>query len=238
MSCGRADDALVVELIDALRAEPLDVEGVARDEMLEALARLRRADQPAGAAPHRILLARARIDLAHGVAAAGRAHGREDVGLGARRALVERHLEHLRDDVAGALHHDRVADADVDAAADRLAVAADALDVVLVVQRRVRDHDAADGHRAELRDRVQRAGAADLDLDVLQDRRRLLGRELVGERPARRARDEAEALLQVEVVDLVDDAVDVVAETRRARPRSRDGRRASRRGSRRGASAG
>ena len=134
---GRADDALVVELIDALRAEPLDVEGVARDEMLEALARLRRADQPAGAAPHRILLARARIDLAHGVAAAGRAYGREDVGLGARRALVERHLEHLRDHVAGALHHDGVADTDVDAAADRLAVAADALDVVLVVQRRV-----------------------------------------------------------------------------------------------------
>src|SRR4051795_8868912 len=54
---GRADDAFVVELIDALRAEPFDVEGVARDEMLEALARLRRADQPAGAAPQRILRA-------------------------------------------------------------------------------------------------------------------------------------------------------------------------------------
>src|SRR3954454_8229520 len=78
---GRADDTLVIELIDALRAEPLDVEGVARDEMLEALARLRRADQPAGAAPHRILLARARIDLADRVAAAGRAHLREFVRL-------------------------------------------------------------------------------------------------------------------------------------------------------------
>src|SRR3954447_17298585 len=122
----RPHESFVVELIDALRAEPFDVEGVARDEMLEALARLRRADQPAGAAPHRILLARARIDLAHGVAAAGRAHGRKDVGLRARRALLEHHLEHLRDDVASALHHDRVADADVDAAADRLAPCSEA----------------------------------------------------------------------------------------------------------------
>ena len=39
-----------------------------------------------------------------------------------------------------------------------------------------------------------------------------LGRELVRDGPARRARDEAEPLLQREVVDLVDDAVDVVAE--------------------------
>src|SRR3954451_1823453 len=148
--------------------------------MLEALARLPRADQPAGAAPHRILLARARIDLAHGVAAAGRAHGRKDVGPGARRALVEHLLEHLRDDVAGALHHDRVPDTDVDAAADRLAVAADALDVVPVAQRRPRAHAAADGHGAELRGRVQRAGTADIDQDVLQDSRRFLGRKLVG----------------------------------------------------------
>ena len=40
----------------------------------------------------------------------------------------------------------------------------------------------------------------------------LLGRELVRDRPARRARDEAEPLLPVEPVDLVDDAVDVVVE--------------------------
>ena len=38
-----------------------------------------------------------------------------------------------------------------------------ARDLVLVVQRRVRDHDAADGDRLELGDGRQRAGAADLD---------------------------------------------------------------------------
>ena len=63
----------------------------------------------------------------------------------------------LRDDVAGALHDDRVADPHVLAR-----------DLVLVVQRRVRDDDAADGDRLELGDRRQRAGAADLDVDVLE----------------------------------------------------------------------
>ena len=52
----------------------------------------------------------------------------------------------------------------------------------------------------------------DLDLDVAQDGGRLLGGEFVGDGLARRARDEAEALLQVEPVELVDDAVDVVVE--------------------------
>ena len=53
-----------------------------------------------------------------------------------------------------------------------------------------------------------------LMLDRLDDRHRLLGRELVRDRPAGRARDEAEPLLQRKIVDLVDDAVDVVAERR------------------------
>ena len=107
---------------------------------------------------------------------------------------------------------DGVADPDIAALAQWLAVAADALDVVLVVQRGVLHDDAADRDRLELRHRRQRAGAADLDLDVAQHGRGLLGRELVRDRPARRARHEAEPLLPVEAVDLVDDAVDVVVE--------------------------
>ena len=77
--------------------------------------------------------------------------------------------------------------------------------------------DAADRDRLQPRHRRQRAGAADLDVDAVQDGGRLLGREFVRHRPARAARDEAEPLLQVEPVDLVDDAVDVVAERGAAR---------------------
>src|SRR3546814_7364830 len=62
-------------------------------------------------------------------------------------------------------------------------------------------------------DRGEGAGAADLDLDPLQQRLGLLGGELVRDRPARRAADHAEALLPVEAVDLVDDAVDLVVQS-------------------------
>ena len=60
----RLDQSVVVESFDVLLAEPLDVEGIARHEMLQALDPLRRADQSAGAAPDGILLAGIRIDLA------------------------------------------------------------------------------------------------------------------------------------------------------------------------------
>ena len=128
------------------------------------------------------------------------------VRLGAARPLRLYDAEHLRNNVAGALDRHRVADTDVEPR-----------DLVGIVQRRVLHHDAADGHRLELGDRRQRAGAADLDLDVSDDGGRLLGREFVRDRPARRARDEAEPLLPVEPVDLVDDAVDVVVERRALR---------------------
>ena len=123
------------------------------------------------------------------------------VGLRALRPALEHDAHKLRDDVARALHHDGVAVAHVLAR-----------DFVLVVHRDVLDHDAADGHRLDMRDRRQRAGAADIDLDALDDALGLLGGEFVRDRPARRARDEAEPVLQIEAVDLVDDAVDVVAE--------------------------
>ncbi len=141
------------------------------------------------------------------------------VRLGALRPLLQHDIDDLRDHVAGALDRHGVADADVRAAADRIAVVADALDVVLVVQRRVLHHHAADGDRLELGDRRQRAGAADLDLDVAQHGRRALGREFVRGRPARAARDKTQPLLQVEAVELC---------RRRRRCRSRAWRASSR----------
>ena len=107
----------------------------------------------------------------------------------------------LRDDVAGALDDDGVADADVLA-----------MDVVFVVERREADGGAADVHGLEDGVGVEAAGAADVDADVEELRRRLDGRELVGDGPARLASDEAKALLEGEVVDLDDDAVDFVWE--------------------------
>src|SRR5439155_25947601 len=98
--------------------------------------------------------------------------------------------------------------------AQLLAMAADAPDVILIVQRDVLHDDAADTDRLELADRCERAGTSDLDLDILEHGHGALGRKLVGDRPARRARHEAEALLPVDAIDLVDDAVDIVVEMR------------------------
>ena len=193
---GRRGDQLVLEeRLDLLLAQPLDVESIARDEVAQPLHLLCRADEPPGTAADRLAL------FAHRVAAAGRTHGRKDVGLGALRPFLRNDAQHLRDDIAGALDGHGVADAHVFAR-----------DLVLVVQRRVLHHHAADRHRFELGDRRERAGAADLDLDRVDDRYRLLGRELVRDRPARAAVAGAEPRLPVEPVKLVDDAVDVVIE--------------------------
>ena len=128
------------------------------------------------------------------------------------------HRDDFRNHVAGAAHDDRVADAHV--LAPQLA---------LVVQRGVGHRHAADEHRLQPRHRRQRAGAADLHLDAEHLGGLLLGRVLVREREARRARDEAEALLPVEPVHLVDHAVDRVGQLRRAGRRCSRNTRAARR---------
>ena len=95
-------------------------------------------------------------------------------------------------------------------------------DLVLVVQGGALHDDAADRHRLQHRDRGQRALPADRDHDVAHHGLRLLGGEFVRDRPARRAAAHAEPALQCEVVDLVDDAVDVVGQLgARASPISR-----------------
>src|SRR5439155_24045995 len=135
---------------------------------LEVLDLLVRARELTAAVRARTLLA-AGDRLAHdgGVQLTG-AMLRKFVGLGVLRPLVQENTKHLRDDVAGALDRHGIADAH-----------AQALNLVLVVQRRILHHDTADGDRLELGDRRQRAGTADLDLDRLYGRGRLLGRELV-----------------------------------------------------------
>ena len=107
----------------------------------------------------------------------------------------------LRDHVAGAQDDHVVAGPDVLAR-----------EVLLVVQRRGLDRDAADVHRLERRERVQVAELADVPVDRVQPRDRGRGRELPGDRPARVAPDHAEPALQLDVVDLHHDAVDLEVE--------------------------
>src|SRR5581483_7858329 len=171
-----------------------DVHRAARGEMADALALLRRA-RGVRAARHRLALGMVDVGAAHGTA----------IGEHVRLRLALPQLSHRADDarnhVAGADHDDDVADADVVRR-----------DVLLIVQRGVRDRHAADADRLENGERVQRPGAADVDLDVEELRARFAGAELVGDRPARVFSDAPETLLQREIVDLHDDAVDLVVE--------------------------
>ena len=68
-----------------------------------------------------------------------------------------------------------------------------------------------------MRHRGQYAGAADLNLDGLDQGFGFLGRKLVRDGPARRAADLPQPFLPIDTVHLVDDAVDVVAEIGAAR---------------------
>ena len=99
---GRMQPAELDELRYGLLAEPLDVERTARHEMPEPLEALGRADEAAGAAD---------VDLAFlgdGLALAFGAMVGKDIGV--TNLVTGEVLNHLRDDVAGALNTYAVAD--------------------------------------------------------------------------------------------------------------------------------
>ena len=191
----RLDPPGVDQLVDDLLAQPFDVERTPAGEMEDRELALRGADETAAAA----MVDRAL--LAHDMAGADRAQGRHAEVRHVAGARPGNAADDLGDHVAGAAHDHPVADAN-------------ALPAHLeqVVQGRVRDRRSADEDRLELGHGRELAGAADLDLDRLERRRSFLRRVLLRHRPARLARLEAELVLQRAVVDLVDDAVDLVGQ--------------------------
>ena len=187
-----ADHSLVDELIDQRLPQAVDIHGAPPGEVqqrLLELGRTRRVDAAVG-------------DLAFGAKNFAAAH-RAFLG-DAEFAPVGRtlhHFDHLRDHLAGALDEHRVADLD-----------AQALDLVHVVERCVAHRDPAHVHRFEVRHGSERAGAADLDADVLHHGRGLARRILEGDGPARRLCRSAELVPQARVIHFDDDAVDLVVE--------------------------
>ena len=173
--------------------------------MFQPFHRLRRADQPAGAAAHRI------ARLAHRVRATVGAGLGKGEGQGGRRAPGQIDRGNFRDHVTRAVNLHPVTHPDIRTAPDRFTLAVAPGDVILVVQRRVRNDDAPHGDRAQPRHRRQRAGAADLDVDRQQPGPGQLGGKLVRQSPARGGGAKPEAALQRQIVDLVNHAVDIVA---------------------------
>ncbi len=115
--------------------------------------------------------------------------------------LGQHHIHDGGNDFAGLLDLHRVADADVLLA-----------DVVFVVQRGAADGAAGQEDRFKFRHGRERARAADLDGDALEQRLGLLGGVFVGDGPARRLGGEAGYFALREGVQLDDRAVGLVGE--------------------------
>ena len=130
--------------------------------------------------------------------AAARAGRRHHPRLAVRRPPAEHRPDDSRDDIAGLLDDDPVAFADVLAR-----------EVVGVVQRRHRDRRAGQEHRFEHRERRDRAGAPDVDLDLSQQRRLLFRRKLERDGPARKLAGGAERAALRVGIDLDDHAVGI-----------------------------
>ena len=198
MSAAVSQPAELHEQRDLLLAEPVDVHRARRSGQ--------QLERRPGQARFGQIVKTESSGLTVGVSQTGQRSG----GVRLRRAVgalghVRRRRDHLRDHVAGAQHDHLLADAQVLAR-----------EVLLVVQRRLLDGDAADVDRLEHRVGVQVSELAGVPADVEQRRDGGRRRELPGDRPARLAADDTEPALQLEVVDLDDDAVDL--EVERAAP--------------------
>ena len=138
--------------------------------------------------------------------------GRKNVRFGIRRPFFENYVQHLRNHVARTLDHDGVADADINTVADFFAIAADAANVIFIVQRRVGDNHSADGDGLQPCERVEGARAAHIDLDGFQNCRRAAAPETCAPVPSAATARRTEPRLKAKIVDLIDDAIDVVTE--------------------------
>ena len=221
----RCDHAAVDELVDELLAQAFDVERAPAGEMQDRLLALRGAEQAAACSGSRPRPSRARPRCRTPGTAARHAEVRH---VALRRRARGTHADHLGDHVAGAAHDHGVADAHALAAhLEHRCAASRSLTVVPPTNT---GSSLATGVSLPVRPTWISI--------ALQARRLLLRRVLLRHRPARLARLEAEPLLQRAVVDLVDDAVDVERQRRRAAPRRPRGRRPARRRPRRRACIG
>ena len=112
----------------------------------------------------------------------------------------------MRNDIAGALQRDGIANAHILAG-----------DFIFIMQSRVAHHHATDIDRFHHGTRRQRTSTADLDFNIKKLGHRLFGGEFPRHRPARCAADKAKAALPINAVKLIDHAINIIRQSGTAR---------------------
>ena len=192
----RADHVGVHQLVYQLVAQALNVHGAAGGKVQDGFLALRRAEQAARAAVVGLAL------FTHHLAAANGALARHAEVLDVGRARAgSHHAHHFGNHIACAPHDHLVAHAHAFFA-----------NLKQVVQRGIGHRDATHKHRRQARHGRELAGAAHLDVDAFDLGRHLLRGVLVRHGPARLAGLEAQVALQLQRVDLVDHAINVVGQ--------------------------
>jgi len=125
----------------------------------------------------------------------------EDNGPGVGGTLCLNHLDDLGNHIPCAAYDHCIADAHIEA-----------LNLVTVVEGGIAHCHAADKNRFQARHGSHCTGATDLEFHIEQTGGHFLGRKFARDGPARGAGNKAQALLQGQVVDLVDNPVDIVIE--------------------------
>ena len=185
-----AHESVFVEQFDGLLAQPLDVEGLAADEVDDAPDDL----GPASALVGAVVLGLAFV--AHQRRPALGAYGDVLERTAVGRALREVHADDLRDDLAALLDVDRVARADVQLG-----------HLLGVVQRRAPHGGSGQQHRFEVGDGRDSPGASYLERHAVEPRGGPFGLELVGHGPLGGLGCESQLAPDGEVVDLDHHAV-------------------------------
>ena len=159
--------------------------------MLQPFNALRRADQAAGAAHIDFTFLRHRFAPAFGTVVGK--------GIGIARIIAGQVFNHLRNYVPGALQHDPVTDAQPQPG-----------NFITIVQRDIGHHHTPHGNRLQSPNRGQLTRPAHLDIDGLQRRLGPLRRKLMRNCPARGLGHEAQALLPVKPIYLIDHAINII----------------------------
>ena len=191
----RTHHAFIYQHFDQPVAKTFNIHRLAGRIMADGFFALSRAIQAAGTACYRLTL---NLD---NVGTANRAMRRHFNRRCVSRAFFRHHLHHLRNNIACPANEHGIADVHIQTA-----------DFIHVMQGGVGNRDAADKHRFQACNRSNSASTAHLEFDVFNDRQLFLGRELVGNGPARCPGDKPELLLEIQAVHLEHDAVDFIGQ--------------------------